>query len=506
MTLIVAADFGTEGVRVGAFDAETARELGVAERPYHTAFLRSAWVEQDPDEWWAAFLAATNELLDTIGRRDVAAIGVDATSSTVVFTDRDGDPRRPAILWMDARAGVESRRTGRSAHPVMRYSGGEDAVEWLVPKAMWVAAHEPDCWAESDVVAEQLDFVNHRLTGRWVASRLNATCKWNYDPRGGGYLPELYAEFGIPELIDKVPAEVVPVGASLGEVTTEVVTALGLTTTPIVAQGGIDAHMAMLGGGTLHDGELLLIGGTSVVHLAHAEAPTFTPRIWGPYPDALIDGWWIVEGGQVSGGSILKWLVQDIFGLTRSEHGNLADEALKRAPSGLLAVDHWMGNRTPYRDPYLRGALVGLTLGHDRVDVYRACVESIALGTRNVVDAFAEASVDVGRVVVAGGIRRNPAWLQLTADALGMPLATTRNQNLSIVAGVVSAATALGLHADLVTASDHWVDVEDAVEPRPEEVHRLDDLFDEYRDTIASLAPQMHRLSEEGGEEHAGRA
>ena len=71
----------------------------------------------------------------------------------------------PAILWMDCRAAKEADRTARSRHPVLAYAGGGDAAEWLVPKAMWLAANEPVVYAESDIICECLDYVNFMLTG-----------------------------------------------------------------------------------------------------------------------------------------------------------------------------------------------------------------------------------------------------------------------------------------------------------------------------------------------------
>ena len=47
----------------------------------------------------------------------------------------------------------------------------------------------------------------------------------------------------------------------------------------------------------------------------------------------------------------------------------LAD-ALEPGAGGLIALDYWLGNRTPIRDPLARGALVGLTLYHTPAHIY----------------------------------------------------------------------------------------------------------------------------------------
>src|SRR5690606_37528098 len=108
--------------------------------------------------------------------------------------------------------------------------------------------------------------------------------------------------------------------------------------------------------------------------------------------NALVDGLWLVEAGQVSAGSILNWLSRTLFGLDETGQAALIAEAASRVAggSGLLTLDYWMGNRTPYRDANLRGAILGLSLGHGRADIYASAVDSIALGSANVVEVLKE--------------------------------------------------------------------------------------------------------------------
>ena len=113
------------------------------------------------------------------------------TASTVVVDGSRWFSIASGHLWMDARADAEARFTGTVDHPVLRYSGGSDAVEWSVPKAMWLAKHEPETYRRAARIVEAVDFINFRLTGEWVGSKLNATCKWNYDPVVGGFHPSL---------------------------------------------------------------------------------------------------------------------------------------------------------------------------------------------------------------------------------------------------------------------------------------------------------------------------
>ena len=61
-----------------------------------------------------------------------------------------------------------------------------------------------------------------------------------------------------------------------------------------------------------------------------------------------------------------------------------------------------MGNRTPYREARLRGAVVGLSMGTTRAELYRAMVEAVACGTRSVIDSFERSGVSCERLVFSG--------------------------------------------------------------------------------------------------------
>jgi len=502
MTIVLGLDFGTNGARAGLFDLGEHRMLATGEEGYPTVHIPPDRTEQEPADWWNAARRLLPRVLAAAGYPKVEAVTVAAFSSTVVACDLKGRPLRPAILWMDARAWAEASRTAQASHPVLDYSGGSDAVEWLVPKAMWLQAHEPETWARTEVICEALDWVNHRLTGRWVGSLMNATCKWNYDSRARRFCPELYDQFGIPELMHRLPPDVLDIGAPIGRMTEDAAAALGLSGQPLVVQGGIDAHMGAFGADTVAPGSMLLIGGTSNVHLTQVpDDGTSITGVWGPYPHALTPGLRMIEGGQVSAGSILNWLVRDIYGLDSTGFAalNKAAEEIPPRQTGLLALDYWMGNRTPYRDPNLRGAILGLSLSHNRAGIYRACVNAIALGSANVVFDLARQGVAVDRVVLAGGILRNPLWLRATVDALGMPVGIAREDNLSLYGGAVAAAVGIGLHGSLTEAAGIYRAPVTVMEPDMGLHRDYRALLEDYRHATERLAPILRALSGETG-------
>ncbi len=350
--------------------------------------------------------------------------------------------------------------------------------------------------------------MNFRLTGRWVGSRMNATCKWNYDSAAGRFVDEVYAEFGVPDLAAKLPREIYPVGAPIEILSAEAATHLGLRNRPILAQGGIDAHIGMVGADTMSPGELLLIGGTSAVQLFQLASGSPVGGFWGPYPHALVDNHWLVEAGQVSAGSVLSWVSRDMFKLDDAGHEALMREAeaLPVGGTGVLSLDYFMGNRTPYRDPLLRGAFLGLSLGHNRAAVYRAAVEGVALATANVLKRMGELGVECRRIVSSGGYAKNPVWLKATVDAMGLPVQLLPDANLTIVGAAACAANGAGLTPNLFAAAKAVAQPSITVTPDAQAQARYRELWADYLEATELLTPLLHRLAERqlGGSARGG--
>lgn len=494
MTAYLGIDLGTTSVRVGVFAAE-GRLLAMESAALVTHHEGPGRAEQDATTWWPAVCDATRRAVVASGLRvgEIAAIGLSATSSTVVLLDSRDRPLVPAVLWMDVRATDEAAATA-TGHPVLRYCGGSAAAEWLVPKAMWFKRHQPATWDSATHVAEALDYLTWQLTGEWVGSLLTATCKWNYDALRGGFSGDYLDALGIPELVDRLPHRIAPLGSVAGALSAAAATGLALLPGIPVAVGGIDAHMAVPGTGALAGGALCMIGGTSVVLLFVTREAAYGPGIWGPYPEVYGSGTWLLEGGQVSAGSVLTWFRQL---LGHPDHAQLIAAAGEVAPgsAGLVALDYFQGNRTPYRDDRLRGGLIGLDLHHGPGHIYRALAESVAYGTRNATEAIERLGGRIDEMVVAGGIRRNPTWLQATADVMQRPIVLPAEAEASVFGAAIVAAVAHGAYPDLLAASRSMVRRERVVEPDPALRAVYDDGFARYRAATDTMTDMLHDLA-----------
>jgi len=429
---------------------------------------------------------------------DIAAIGLDTTCCSVVALDAAGEALRPALIWMDVRSAEQAARVTASGDPSLKVNGdgrGPVSAEWMIPKALWLKEREPASFERAATICEFQDYINHRLSGRMVASINNASVRWHYDARGSGYAASLVRHLGMEALLEKWPREVVPLGAVIGGLTAQAAEHLGLAKGLPVTQGGADAFIAMIGLGVIRPGRLALITGSSHLQLGLSDTEFHGQGVWGSYADAVVPGLHVVEGGQTSTGSIVAWLRRLLGEQTTYERLDAEAASLPPGAEGLVVLDHFQGNRTPYTDPDSRGIVAGLTLKHGRAHIFRAVLEGIAFGTELIFETMRKAGFAPKDLVICGGATRSDLWLQIHADVCGLPLSLTRVADAPILGSAILAAVGVGLHPDLESAVARMVHVERRVEPDARRHEAYRPFYEAYKDSYRALAPLYRALN-----------
>lgn len=498
MSHLIGIDGGTESIRARVFDLSGICTAS-AHQAYDTSFYAGARAEQDPEAWWSAMGVAVQQAVARAGLHTDAidAIALATTCCTVVALDRAGDPIRPAILWMDMRAEAEAAEvlaTGDAALVVNGAGHGPVSAEWMIPKALWIARHEPAHFEQAATICEYQDFMNLRLTGRRCASLDNASIRWHHSTERGGHPTTLLEKLRFRTLIDKWPAEMLAPGDVIGPLTAAAARHLGLRPEVKVVQGGADALIGMIGIGVAKPGQLALITGSSHLMFGVSPKPVSVQGLWGTYADAVYPGRHILEGGQTSTGSIVNWLRR--LGGNDTDLPALNEAAARLAPGcdGLLVLDHFQGNRTPYVDALSRGAFVGLTLAHDMPHLFRATIEGICFGSRAIFERMAQAGFSADEITIGGGVTASELWLQLHADIAGLPVSVPASSDAASLGAAILAATGAGHFDRIDDGIAAMVRPGRRIEPRPRERARYDELFDRYQQLYPALRP-FHPLS-----------
>ena len=215
--------------------------------------------------------------------------------------------------------------------------------------------------------------------------------------------------------------------------------------------------------------------------------PVAVRGLWGSYADAVYPGRHILEGGQTSSGSMIAWLRRlagDGADLARL---NAEAALLPPGSEGLTVLDHFQGNRTPHTDAYSRGVLVGLALGHGRAHVYRAMIEGISFGTRQILDVMTAAGVAIDTIVIGGGASHSPLWVQVHADTARRPVSVPRTTDAPALGSAILAAVGAGEFADIDAGIAAMVRIDRVVEPDPLHADAYAEAFDRYDRLYAAL-------------------
>ena len=491
MSYVMGVDGGTEGIRAYVFDLE-GRVKSSHATAYETRFPEPSWAEQDPEEWWQAMAGSVRAAIAKAGvaPSEIKAISVDTTCCSVVTLDGTGHALRPCMIWMDVRAAAEADDLVATGDPALRVNGGGAgpvSAEWMIPKALWIKRRQPELYDRAAMIGEYQDFINLRLTGQWIGSLGNSTIRWHYQTTHGGTPRSLLEALDIADLADKWPQAMVAPGQVIGPLTRQAAVHLGLEAGTPVVQGGSDAFMGVIGLGVTEPGELALITGSSHLHIGVSEREAHKAGVWGTYRDTVYPGKYIIEGGQTSTGSVIAWFKRHFAQATTFDALNEEAGRLPPGAEGLLVLDHFQGNRTPYTDAHSRGAITGLTLKHTPAHVFRGIIEGICLGTRLIIDNFGDAFA-VKRIVLAGGATNSPLWLQIHADTINAPIEITEVPDAPALGCAILAAHGIGEFTTIEEGTRAMVRTKSVITPDRKTGAIYDrDLYPKYKALYGAL-------------------
>ncbi|HEX8006351.1 MAG TPA: ribulokinase, partial [Trebonia sp.] len=291
---------------------------------------------------------------------------------------------------------------------------------------------------------------------------------------------------------DKLAHPVLPLGSRAGSLSARAASWTGLPEGIAVAVGNVDAHVTPPAANAIAPGQMVAIMGTSTCHVMNAGVLAEVPGMCGAVDGGIVAGSWGYEAGQSGVGDIFAWFTDHAVppeyhaeasrrGVTL--HELLAEQAASQPPGahGLIALDWLNGNRSVLVDHHLSGAIVGLTLATRPPDIYRALLEATAFGTRVIIDAFAAAGLPVAELVIAGGLMRNEALMQIYADVTNRPLSLVTSQQAPALGSAIHAAVAAGAYPDVpAAAAAMGRTTAAAYTPDPRAVEIYDQLYAEY--------------------------
>ena len=485
---VMGVDVGTGGTRAVIVDARGRILASVTEEHEPFASPHIGWAEQHPKDWWrAARIAIRRALHDSKLEGDqISCVGFSGQMHGAVMLDASGEVVRPALIWCDVRTQKQcddlTAQLGRER--LIELTSNPALTNFTLTKLLWTREHEPENWKRVRSVMLPKDYVRFKLTGQAATDVADASGTLMLDVAHRRWSAEIMKAVQIDESV--LPA-LYESPAVCGKVSAAGAEASGLAAgTPVVAGAG-DQAAGAVGMGIVTPGTVSATIGTSGVVFAATDRPvTDAQGRLHTFCHAIPNRWHVMGVTQAAGLS-LRWLRDTFFKDCVKDSGEIYDRMTSKAetaPPGaekLLWAPYLMGERAPYLDPNVRGALVGLTASHGRAHVIRAVLEGVAFSLRDTFTIFEEMRIPAKHIRLGGGGARSPLWRRIQSEVYGQEVEIVEAEEGAAYGAAILAGVGASLWPSVEAACASTVRVAERVCPNPDNVAILNEAYASYR-------------------------
>ncbi|WP_026783609.1 xylulokinase [Pleomorphomonas koreensis] len=492
--MFIGVDCGTQGTKALVIDGD-GRVRGRGHAAHSLIERDSGAREQHPSIWVDAMIAAVRMALSeaAVPAEAIRCLGVSGQQHGLVVLDASGAVIRPAKLWNDTETAPDNERlVAALGGPAAWFEtvGIIPLTGYTISKLAFLADREPENFARIAHILLPHDYLNHWLTGRFVAEFGDASGTGFFDVRKRAWAPEVLSliDGGSGRLAAALPELVAP-DAVIGTLTPAAAEALGLTTACLVAAGGGDNMMGAIGTGNVREGVVTISLGTSATVFSYADAPVLDPS-GAVAPFCSSTGGWLplvctMNATNVTSGGA------HLFG---RDVGFVSEalEATGPGAGGITMLPFLNGERTPDL-PTARGSILGLSAVNMTPDnLMRAMVEGVTFG---VLAGLHRIRGDRApeRVFMIGGGARSKAWRQMVADMTGAEIVVPTGDEAGCLGAAIQAIWAYGRASgageEIATIADRCValDPDKTTAPVAGRKSAYDDAFALYRRRLAEV-------------------
>ncbi len=478
--LILSVDCGTQSLRVILFnkrgEIEGVQKI-VFEQPY---FSKAAgYAEQNARMYYDTMCTALSLLRESSAEpfSRIAAVAVATQRDTLVFLDKDKNPVRPCILWLDQREADlhYNRHFNKALAAAFAAAGASHSLEHALRHSHthWVRLNEPEIWAKTDKVVLLSCYLNYMLTKKLSDSVASQIGHIPFNVKNAGWHSSekspYYSLFGVTK--SQMPELVMP-GDILGSVTEDASVQTGIPAgTPVIAAAS-DKGCETLGNGCLSEDIASISFGTTATVQITTGKRIEVHRFVSPYPAAQ-KGLYNPEYEVFRGYWMISWFLKE-FAAQELEQAkqtgvhaeDLLNKELAKIPAGsggLMLQPYW----TPelmLKDA--RGAMIGFNDTHTRFHIYRAIIEGINFALMDGMERIEhKTKTKITSMMIAGGGSQSAEICQITADMFGMPVRRVQTHETSGLGAAILGFVGIGTFPSLQEAAKHMIHQRDEFTP-----------------------------------------
>lgn len=497
---LLGIDVGTSGCKSAVF-SESGKQLSLAYSEYDYHHPYSGWAELDTETVWTQVKHTIRKAVTDAGRDAVRGLCVSSMGEAVVPVTTNRKIIGPSLLNFDIRGDeyLPDLASKMTTERLYQINGNTLGSPYSLTKLMWLKHHQPDLHQAADSFLHWGAFVSFMLGAELCVDYSLANRTLLFDLERRDWSNELLEWAGLDR--DKFPATV-PSGKVIGTVSHGIAEELGLPRDTLIISGGHDQCCNAVGCGVIKPGVAMYGMGSFL-----CAVPIFSER---PNPQVMIEQGLNTEhhaasGQYVSfiynqGGVLVKWF-RDTYAhaeaLQALKNGNSIYPALfseiPEEPSNLFILPHFTTTGPPKFINDSRGVIAGLKLETTRGEILKGILEGATFYLRECFESLPRAGIAIQECTAAGGGSQSEAWVQLSADILGIPFIRLQVHEAGALGAAILAGTGSGQFATLNEGVEAMIHPKDRFDPNPIKQQWYQNLYEKYR----VLAPFLEKAMRE---------
>lgn len=416
--LVLGIDLGTSSCKCILVN-QKGEILKVASKNYPLITPNVFCYEQNPEDWWQATIDAIQQVMIGYSSKDVAGIGLSGQMSGLVLLDQQDKILRPAILWNDGRSQKECEFLYKSIPYILNETGNYPISGLVAPKLLWIQKHEPMLWKKVESLMLPKDYLRFRLTGEKVTDVSDASLTLLFNVKKRTWSPTMLE---ICNINKSYLGSLIEGNQISGRLSYHAAKILNLKAGIPIVGGAGDQPAAALGVGCISENRALISLGTSGVVLNVTDKYKENNEKGLNHCCHALPNLWYQMGVMLSAAGSLQWY-RDTFAADL-DFSSICEAASGISPGSedLLFMPYLTGERTPYCDPYLRGAFIGLTRKHTQAHLSRAVLEGIGMGLYQSLELIEKSGGKIKRALITGTGTQSKAWMQILANIFNITL------------------------------------------------------------------------------------
>ncbi len=498
MPYLLGIDAGTTSVKAGLF-APDGRCMGIGREEYQLEAPAPDRAQLNAETYWEACVKTVRVALGHSGLRpdEIVAIGVSSQGETTITLDKAGHPVYPALVWLDNRAVDQATSlAARFGKTVYSHTGIPEIIPtWPASKILWMRENEQGVFARAAKFVLVQDYLVYRLTGKIVTDGSISCTSLNYDFIRHEWWKDIQEAVGIRA--DQLP-EILPPGSTVGSLSSEAASELGLATKTLVVLGGMDQSVGAIGAGNYKPGTLSETTGAALTVQATIADPLVDKSETVPVYVHSAPGYYLFCPVVPTAGMALKWFrdtfFQDEVARAQAESLDAYDlltqlaQPVPAGSDGLTMLPHLMGAFSPEPNPLARGSFTGFTLTHTRGHFVRALLESVAFLLRQNIESIERTGITISEIRATGGGARSALWNQIKANVCNRPIVTLANEDTALLGDTILAGVASGVLSSVEEGCKAMVTVKASIPP-DEDAPAYSEHYRRYCELDRQLAP-----------------